>query len=106
MDNKTILEAARNNKNRGKEYENKESIKSNLLGSSIAIIIGIILFLIEYFTNNTINISLIAVGMTTTCVQSLYEGIKTRKIYLIIIGCIELLIVIFSLLVFFVQVVL
>ncbi len=105
MDNKTILEAARSNKIRGQEYENKASVRSNLLGSAIALIVGVILFLVEYFIKGSINVSLIAVGMTATCVQSLYEGIKTKKIYLIVIGCVEAIIVLFALLAFIVQVV-
>ena len=105
MDNKTILEAAKNNIGRGQEYENKESVRSSLLGSAIAVVIGVILFLIEYFAKDSINVSLIAVGMTAACVQSLYEGIKTKKTYLIVVGCVESLIVIFALLVFLAQVV-
>lgn len=105
MDKKTILEAARNNKSRGQEYENKESVRSNLLGSEIAISIGLILFLIEYFVKGYVNVSLIAVGMTAACVQSLYEGIKTKKTYLIVIGCAESFIVIFALLIFLARVV-
>ena len=103
MDNKLILESARNNKGRGREYEKKVSVKSNLLSSAVAIVLGVILFLLEYFLNNSVNVSLIAVGMTAACVQSLYEGIKTKKIYLIAIGCVESLIVTFELLVFIVQ---
>ena len=105
MDNKSILEVARNNKTRGQEYENKESVRSSLLGSAISILIGIILFLIEFFVKGSINISLIAVGMTAACVQSLYEGIKNKKSYLIVIGCLESVIVVLALLVFFAQVV-
>jgi hypothetical protein len=106
MENNKILEAARKNKNRGKEYENKESVRSNLLGSMVAILIGITLFLIEYFVQNSINVSLIIVGMTAACIQSLYEGVKNKKVYLIIIGVFETLVVIFGLFVFIAQVVL
>ena len=105
MDNKAILEAARNNKGRGQEYENKESVRSSLLGSAIAIFVGVILFLVEYYAKDSVNVSLIAVGMTAACVQSLYEGIKTKKTHLIVIGCVELIIVIFALLIFIAQVV-
>lgn len=105
MEKKQILEAARKNKNRGCEYENKESVKSSLLGAVIAILVGIALFLVEYFAQGSVNVSLIAVGMTAACVQSLYEGIKNKKTYLIIIGCIETLVVIFAFLVFIAQVV-
>lgn len=105
MEKKQILEAAQKNKNRGCEYENKESVKSSLLGAVIAILVGIALFLVEYFAQGSVNVSLIAVGMTAACVQSLYEGIKNKKTYLIIIGCIETLVVIFAFLVFIAQVV-
>ena len=106
MENNKILEAARKNKSRGKEYENKESVRSNLLGSMVAILIGITLFLIEYFVQNSINVSLIIVGMTAACIQSLYEGVKNKKVHLIIIGFFETLVVIFGLFVFIAQVVL
>ena len=105
MEKNLILEAARKNKNRGQEYENKESVRSNLLSSLIAIMIGIALFLVEYFVKHSINVSLIVVGMTAACVQSLYEGIKTKKVYLIIIGCVESIIVVFALFMFIAQVV-
>ena len=105
MEKNLILEAARKNKNRGQEYENKESVRSNLLSSLIAIMIGIALVLVEYFVKQSINVSLIVVGMTAACVQSLYEGIKTKKVYLIIIGCVESIIVILALFVFIAQVV-
>lgn len=105
MEKNKILEAARNNKNKAHEYENKESVRSNLLGSAVSIIVGVILFLIEYIVKGTVNVSLIAVGMVAACVQSLYEGIKTKKIYLIVIGCVELAITVFAILVFIVGVI-
>lgn len=105
MEKNKILEAARNNKSRGCEYESKESMRSSILGAIIAILVGIVLFMVEYFVKDTVNISLIAVGMTAACVQALYEGIKNKKMHLIIIGCIDTLIVIFSILVFITQVV-
>ena len=41
MNNEKILEAARKNKNRGKEFEQKESTRSSLLGSLVALLVGI-----------------------------------------------------------------
>ena len=105
MENNKILEAARKNKNRGQEYENKETMRGNLLGSAVAIVVGLILFLIEYFLKDSINVSLIAVGMTAACVQYLYEGIKNKKTHLVIIGCVDALIVFFSILLFVMQVI-
>lgn len=105
MENKKILEAARNNKYRGREYENKESVRGNLLGTIVAILTGIVLFGMEYLLENSVNIGLLIVGLTTVCVQALYEGIKNKKVYLIIIGGIETLVDLVLFLIFIVLVV-
>lgn len=106
MNNEKILEAARKNKNRGKEFEQKESTRSSLLGTLVALLVGIGLFLLEYFINNSVNIGLIAVGMTASGVQSLYEWLKVRKLYLTVIGAIQTLIALIAILAFVWQVVL
>mgnify|MGYP000008876308 FL=1 len=106
MNNEKILEAARKNKNRGKEFEQKESTRSSLLGTLVALLVGIGLFLLEYFINNSVNIGLIAVGMTASGVQSLYEGLKVRKLSLTVIGAIQTLIALIAILAFVGQVVL
>ena len=41
MNNEKILEAARKNKNRGKEFEQKESTRSSLLGTLVSLRVGI-----------------------------------------------------------------
>jgi hypothetical protein len=105
MEKNKILEAARNNKSRGCEYESKESMRSSILGAVIAMLVGIVLFMVEYLVKDTVNVSLIAVGITAACVQALYEGIKNKKTYLIIIGCVDTVFVVFSILVFIAQVV-
>ena len=56
MNNEKILEAARKNKNRGKKFEQKESTRSNLLGTLVALLVGMGLFLLEYFVDNSVNI--------------------------------------------------
>ena len=96
---------ARNNNNRGHEYENKEFVRSNLVGTAFAIFVGIILFLIEYFALDSINVSMIAVGMPAASVQSLYEGFRSKKAYLIVIGFIEIFIAVFAILIFMAQVI-
>ena len=106
MNNEKILEAARKNKNRGKEFEQKESTRSSLLGTLVALLVGIGLFLLEYFINDTVNIGFIAVGMTASGVQSLYEGLKVRKLSLTVIGAIQTLIALIAILAFVGQVVL
>ena len=105
MEKNKILEAARNNKAKGREYERTESVRGSLLGSLAAIMVGVILFLIDYFAKGNVNVSLIVVAMTAAWVQSLYEGIKNKKLYLIIIGAIEAVMAFVFLLVFISQVV-
>ena len=105
MDKEKILAAARSEKHKGKEFEHKESTRSGLLGSAIALLVGIILFLLEYFVKNSVNVGLIAVGMTSTGVDSFYEGVKLKRHYLTIIGVIQILIAIFAILSFLSEVV-
>lgn len=106
MDNEKILEAARKNKNRGKEFEYTESTRSNLLGTFVALLVCISLLLLEYFVNDSVDIGLIAVGMTASGVQSLYEGFKIRKPYLIVSGAIQTLIALTAIFAYIGQVVL
>lgn len=100
MKNEDILLAAQKEKNRGKEFENKASIKSNLFGSFVALLVGILLFMLEYCIKDSVNVGLIAIGMTASGAQSLFEGIKVKKAYWIIIGAVQLLIALFAILVF------
>ena len=90
-----ILKAAQMEHYSGKEYENRASIKGSLLASFVSLIIGTILFLFEYFVNKTWNIGLIAVAMTASSVQLLYEGIKLKIVWKIVVGTIEALIALF-----------
>ena len=86
MDKEKILAAARSDKNRGKEFENKQSVRGSLLSALFAILLGIVLFFVEYFCRGTFNLGLIAVGTTALGVQYLFEGITVRKIRMVIAG--------------------
>ena len=105
MNKEKILEAARKDRNRGKEYENRESTRSSLLSALIALLVGAGLFFLEYFINNTVNVGMIAVGMTAVCVQYLYAGLKLKKPFSIIAGIISALIAALFILAFVIQVV-
>lgn len=106
MDKEKILEAARANKNRGKEYENKQIDRGGLLSVSIAFLVSVGLFLLEYLTKGTLNCGLLAVGMTAGGVQYLYEGITLKKARTIVIGIIYSAIALLLILAFVGQVVL
>ncbi len=100
LSNEQILKSARGDKNRGNEYEKRESTRSSLLGAAVAIVVGIVLFLLDYFIKGNINVDLLAVGMTMAGVQMLYEGIKCRRVYAIVFGIIDLIIALLAVLIF------
>ena len=106
MDKEKILAAARNEKYRGKEFENEETARSGLLGGAIALLVGVALFLLEYFLKDSVNVDLIAVGMTAAGVDSFYEGIRLKRHYMTAIGISQMLIALCAILVFVGQVVL
>ena len=54
MDRESVLARARSDKNRGKEYENKQAVRGSLLSAFFAILLGIVLFFIEYFYINDV----------------------------------------------------
>lgn len=105
MDKDQILAAARSNKRRGEEFENKEASRSNLLGSAIALFIGVALFMLEYFIKSSVNVGLIAVGMTAVGVDSFYAGLKLKRHYMTVIGAVQLLVAFFAIIVFIAKVV-
>ena len=61
--------------------------------------------MLEYFINGTVNVGLIAVGMTAAGVDSIYEGIKLKRNYMTVIGIVQLLVAIFAILIFIAKVV-
>ena len=96
MKAEVILLAAQKEKELRKEFENKASIKSNLFGSLIALIVGIFLFTLEYCISNSVNVGLVAVGMTASGAQLLFEGIKVKRAYMIVIGIVLSLVALFA----------
>ena len=91
MKKEDILKAAQNERKRANEYENKESLRSGLVGSLAALIVALLLITIEYRSKGTINIGLVAAGMTAAGTDNLFEGIKLKKTGKVIFGAIELL---------------
>ena len=92
MNNKSILEAARKNKERGSEYELKKNIQAYLICTIAMLISGMILFFIDYFVKGTLNISLIIVAIIAISSNTLYQGITFKKVWKIILGAILCLI--------------
>ena len=92
MDNKSILEAARNNGDRGNEYEMKENIRSSMVSTVAMLVVGMFLFAVEYYAKGILNVSLIILGVTVIGTDTLYRGIAFKKIWRIILGAILALI--------------
>lgn len=105
MNKEDILQAARNSKGKSTEYENKESLRSGLFGSLIALVVGAAIFFVEYFCLKRVNWGLLAVVFCGASADNLLVGIRTRKASSVIVGSGELLIALFLILAFVSQVV-
>lgn len=86
MDKEQILAAARKNKYRGQEYENRETDRSSTLTCFITLFVAVGLYMLEYFIKGSTNVGLIAVWLTLAGVDSLYEGIKLKQLHKTILG--------------------
>ena len=86
MDKETILKAAQNEKSKGKEFENREGIRSAALGMAVSCFITVLFLLIQYFVKGTVNAGFLAIGVSAGAAQYLYEGIRTKKKTSLIIG--------------------
>ena len=88
MEKNEVLEAARQN-GKGKEYENKEVVKGNLLSALTAVVVGAFLFFFEYLNKGSFNWGIAAIALTACATQSLYEGIKLKKALWICVGSVQ-----------------
>ena len=105
MNKEQILNAARNEKYRGKEYENKEEIRSSALGYAITLVLGFLMALIEYFAQGRIQFGMISLGAIAVGVDNIYLGIKMKKYGKVAWGSVMLLFAAICILIFIVQVV-
>lgn len=104
MDNKTILELAQRKKRKNSEYENSVGLRGGAWSTVAALFIMSLLFFVELSVKGTYNVGILAVGCTLTGIDALYEGCKTRKFFLIIIGASLLIFDLICILVFLWQV--
>lgn len=86
MDKKSILEAARNNGDYGNEYENKESVRASLVSAVVMLVVGMILFAIEFYMKGMLNVSLFIVGVAAIASDMLYRGIAFKTVWRIVLG--------------------
>ena len=104
MNKEQILNAAKKNELKANEYETTESVRSSLLGMIIAIVVGSVLFLIELWVGKSVNVSLISVVSALMGIQWLRDGIKLRRIHLIVAGIVFLVVALITFIVVIVEV--
>lgn len=104
MDNKTILEIAQSKKIKNSEYEHSVGLRGGAWSTVAALLIMSVLFFVELFVKGTYNVGILAIGSTLTGIDALYEGCKTKKLFLILIGATLLVCDIVCILVFLGQV--
>ena len=92
MDKNKILEAARNNGDRGNEYEYNISDRASILTLISITLVVLILSIIEYFSRGLVNLGFIIIGATTIATDTLYKGIVYKKMWRIFVGAILTLI--------------
>lgn len=86
MNKDKILEAARKKENRSEEYEYDVENSASLISACAILIVGMILFAIEYHLKDMVNVSLITLGVTAIGVDTLYKGIAFKKVWKIVVG--------------------
>ena len=98
MNNKSILEAARNSGPVRDENETRVQIGAYLL-AGVAMLLALIgLFLFDWLVENYINTSLIILTLIAMAVASLYDGFKNKKVWKIVAGFVLGLVTLFVLL--------
>ena len=104
MDKDAILKAAQNEKNKGKEFENREGIRSAALGMAVSCFMTFLLLLLQYFVKGTVNAGFLAIGVSAGAAQYMYEGIKTKKKASLIIGIVASVLAVLFIVVFISQI--
>ena len=98
MQKEDLLKAAQNNGDAGKEAENAAFKRSVLLSEAIMMIVCLVMFFIELGVKHTFNIDYFVILTTGVSVQMLFEGIKTRSVWKIIVGAVFALVAVFLIL--------
>ena len=91
-------------KPRGKEYERFTLLKGDNLAACIAGLIGIALIIVKLVAGHKFDFGICAVVFAVTSIQSLNEGIKLRKWWLIVGGIITGLVSLIMIILFLAEV--
>lgn len=89
MNREEILASAKENKERGKEFERQEKMRGDTIASYIGLLIGIAMIVAELWIKKQFNYGVCAIVFLVTSIQSLNEGIKLHKWWLVCLGIFE-----------------
>ncbi len=103
MDREERLKMMRE-KPRGDEYERFTLLKGDNLAACIAGLIGIVLILVKLVAGHKFDFGICAMVFTVTSIQSLYEGIRLKKWWLIVGGIISGLVALIMIILFLAEV--
>lgn len=89
MNNEQILAAARKEKSRGKEFDNKEAVRGDLLATIVAISLIVLMGVLELVVCGSLNFGYATILLAMCTVPSVYQGIKLKKVFWLLIGAIQ-----------------
>lgn len=92
MDRDEILKSAQNNGNKGKEYERHSLLRGDNIAANIGMLVCIAMIMTELYIKKQLDYGLCGILFTVTGIQSISEGIKLKKWWLIVIGILEALV--------------
>ncbi|MBQ2818791.1 MAG: hypothetical protein IJF14_00215 [Clostridia bacterium] len=92
MDKEQILKYAKENKYKGTEFENNIFSRSIMLSQLCAIFVSLLLIILDYVVNKSIDIRLLSIIATILGSQLTFEGIKIKKRLSVILGIIFLIV--------------
>ena len=99
MDDK-ILELARQNSNRGKEYDNAIVLRGDNIAVIAGALLGIIIVIIKLFAYKEFDLGMCTVLFAITGIQFANIGIRLRKIPSICLGVFESVMAVITLVLF------
>ena len=100
MNREDILSAARENGMKNQEYEKQTLLRGDIISVVIGMLLGVILFIIEWIVKKEMNIGLTTTIFSMSAVQFIYEGIILHKKVYFSIGVFMAILAVLSLLLF------
>lgn len=89
MEREEALKLMKENSSKGKEYERFALLRGDNLAVCIAMLVGIGMILLKLIVKKEFDFGVCAVVFLATCIQSINEGTKLKKWWLIAFGIFE-----------------